>query len=199
MQQMPKMGTIHTNMQICKVPQMKRTAATTTTTTAITNPSAPQTTKSAPTTATQAKLNDNGRKPQGRQTPIKRHALLPSPPRRTSTANHKRKTQPVHQISRQHFNPQIWTKTNKAVISQDYLKKHAVATQDNKNSNIKLDNITTTLITKYLKEIGKEIEKKHHTIKLTEKMYTSRYMDDNRNRAGNASCHNITTQLTIWQ
>ncbi|KAK3610895.1 hypothetical protein CHS0354_017496 [Potamilus streckersoni] len=56
------------------------TAATTTATTI--NLSAPQTTKLAPTTPTQTSLNDNGRKPQGRQNPIKRPALLHAPPRK---------------------------------------------------------------------------------------------------------------------
>ncbi|KAK3610354.1 hypothetical protein CHS0354_008627 [Potamilus streckersoni] len=44
---------------------------TATTTTATTNHSEPQTTKPAQTTPTQTRLNDNGMKPQSRQTPSK--------------------------------------------------------------------------------------------------------------------------------
>ncbi|KAK3611016.1 hypothetical protein CHS0354_024336 [Potamilus streckersoni] len=59
----------------------------------------PTTTKTIPTTPTQTRLNDNGRKPQGQQTSSKGPALLPTPPRRTNIANHQLKTQPVFQIS----------------------------------------------------------------------------------------------------
>ncbi|KAK3593816.1 hypothetical protein CHS0354_014361 [Potamilus streckersoni] len=76
-----------------------------TTTTKIRNPSAKQTTKCAPTTPTQTSLNDNGRKPQSRQTPSKDPPYYMHHQEKPSLSTTSLKTQPVYQISRQHHNP----------------------------------------------------------------------------------------------